>query len=417
MEFGRRLTAIEGASRVERDHRFLRKVAPERRVIDLSNLFGVGRVVAAEAVLVGNEEVEVLAVAERPISDQAADRGQIVRLQPQPVPVPLVDLDVLDRNRPEFGKRAARRRHASRDIFEPGLVGGDLDGLAGLRLAARLDDALSALPREFVIVPDADERPARAGILEVGISEIALVHGAIAVDGQRVVELAGLSPIGNARDLIDGPVEAGVSLFGILNDLVDEVAKVQHEAKLILRPRAFVFEDHPAISVELSFVDALAADEGEVHCARIVWQRRGDRAADPAAVSVGVGKPIPVSARRLESANQNARGPVGGARDRCPRVRNDSAECLILGYLDGQELACALGTFGKRTPGPQDDAVRIGIARGDPLGIEITPLMPVDTRTSSRSDPCERSTDCCCSFEKGSAANLHRLTPSGLQLA
>src|SRR5262245_62246286 len=44
--------------------------------------------------------------------------------------------------------------------------------------------------------------------------------------------------------------------------------------------------------------------------------------------------------------------------------------------------------------------------------------MPVDTRTSSRSDPYEPSTDCRCSLEKGAAANLrrlthHRLTPSG----
>jgi hypothetical protein len=80
VEFGRRLTAIEGAARVERDHCFLREVASERRIVDLSDIFAVARVVAAEAVLVGNEEVEVLAVAERPISDQAADRGQIVRL-------------------------------------------------------------------------------------------------------------------------------------------------------------------------------------------------------------------------------------------------------------------------------------------------------------------------------------------------
>src|SRR3954451_22952822 len=99
-------------------------------------------------------------------------------------------------------------------------------------------------------------------------------------------------------------------------------------------------------------------------------------------------------------------------------MRNDSAECLILGDLDGQELASALG---KRTPGPEDHAVGIGIARGDPWGIEIAPLMPVDTRTSSRSDPYEPSTDCSCRFEKGSAANRlrlthHRLTPSRLQL-
>jgi hypothetical protein len=95
-------------------------------------------------------------------------------------------------------------------------------------------------------------------------------------------------------------------------------------------------------------------------------------------------------------------------------MRNDSAECFILGNLDGQKMACALC---KRTPRPQDDAVRIGIARGDALGIEIAPLAPVDARSSSRFDPCDRSTDCCCSFQKRSAANILRLTPSALQLA
>ena len=140
----------------------------------------------------------MLAVAERPVGDQAADRGQIVRLQPQPIGVPLVDLNVLDRERTERVERTARRRDARRNIFEPGLVGGDLDGLAGLRRAACLDDALPALPREFVIVPDADERPARAGILQIGIGEIALVDGAIAVDGQREVEVAGLARLGDA---------------------------------------------------------------------------------------------------------------------------------------------------------------------------------------------------------------------------
>src|SRR4026208_528722 len=96
-------------------------------------------------------------------------------------------------------------------------------------------------------------------------------------------------------------------------------------------------------------------------------------------------------------------------------MSDDSAECLILRYLHGQELACGLVALGIRMPRPQDDAVRIGIARGDPLGIEITPLMPVDPRTSSRSGPGERSTDCGCGFEKGPTADRHRLTPSGLQ--
>src|SRR6185503_7135246 len=118
---------------------------------------------------------------------------------------------------------------------------------------------------------------------------------------------------GNASDVVDGAVVAGLHLVGILNDLVDEVAKVENETELLGGGSAFIFINHPAISVELSFVDALAAHESEVHFARIVRRRRSDRAADAAAVAVGVGKPIPVSARRLEAANQNARGPVRGA--------------------------------------------------------------------------------------------------------
>src|SRR6185369_4353406 len=113
---------------------------------------------------------------------------------------------------------------------------------------------------------------------------------------------------------------------------------------------AFIFINHPAIRVELALVDVLTAHKCEVHRARIVWQWRGDRAADPAAVSVSVSEPIPVGACWLESANEYARGPVGGARDGCPRVGNDAAECLIFRYLDGEELAC---TVGKRTPGPE----------------------------------------------------------------
>src|SRR6185369_6344563 len=215
VEFGRWLTAIEGAARVERDHRFLREVAPERRIVDLSYIFAVAWVAAAEAALVGDKQVEVLAVAERPVGDQAADRGQIIRLDAEPVLVKLVDLDVLDSNGPEFGKGAARRRHASRDIFEPGLVGGDLDGLAGLRRAARLDDALPALPREFVIVPHADEGPSGAGILKVGVSEIAFVDDAIAFDGQRYVEVADLVAVRYARNFIDRAVVACLHLVGI----------------------------------------------------------------------------------------------------------------------------------------------------------------------------------------------------------
>src|ERR1044072_3811641 len=192
------------------------------------------------------------------------------------------------------------------------------------------------------------------------------------------MEVSGLPPVGNASDVVDGAVVTCLHLVGILDHLVDEITQVQNEVELFGGGCAFIFINHSARGVERALVHILTADESEIHCARIVWQRCSDRATDAAAVAVGVGKPIPVSVRRLESANQNARGPVRGARDGGLRVRNDAADGFVLGYLDGKELAC---TLVKRTPGPEDDAVRIGIARGDTLRIEIA------IRTASSSGP------------------------------
>jgi hypothetical protein len=69
--------------------------------------------------------------------------------------VPLFDRHILHRRRAKRVESSARRFHGAGNIFEPCLVGRDLDSLARLRSAPCLDDALTALPGEFVIVPDA----------------------------------------------------------------------------------------------------------------------------------------------------------------------------------------------------------------------------------------------------------------------
>ena len=344
-DFFRGIAAVETAAAVENLHQRLRSHRRELVAAQLSERRIAEAIGAPIAMLVGNDQVEVLAVAERAVGLEAVDRGQVVRFHPQPIAIELVDGNVFHRGWAEVLERPARRSDACGEIFEPGLIRRDLHALAGLLELPRLDDALPALPGEFVVVPDGDERPARARVLEVGVGEIAFVDGAVAIDGQRDVEVADLVAVGviKPRNLIDRAVVACLHLVGILDHLVDEIAEVQNEIELFGGGSAFIFVNHPAIGVELSLIDILTAHKGEVHRARIVWRRRCDRAANAAAVSVGVGKPIPVGVRGFESANQNARGPVRGARDRRLRVRNDSAECLILGYLDGQEMACALG--------------------------------------------------------------------------
>ena len=136
-----------------------------------------------------------------------------------------------------------------------------------------------------MVVPHGDERPARARVLQVGIVQVAAIDGAIVVDRQWNVEVADLLAVGDAHDLVDRPVVACLAaVLRIPDDLVDEVAEVQHEVELLGGRRALVLEDHPPIRVQRAFVDVLAADEREVHGACIVGRGRRQRAADAAAV-------------------------------------------------------------------------------------------------------------------------------------
>src|SRR4029079_6981122 len=155
-----------------------------------------------------------------------------VRHAPESVLGPSLDLDILDGNAPEFGKRPTGWRHTRRDIFEPGLIGGDFDSLPRPRRSAGLLDALPPLPGEFVIVPHADERPAGAGVLKIGIGKIAFVDDAVAIERQRVMEVASLAGIRDPPNVVDGAVVTRLHLIRIFDDLVNKVAEVKHEAEL-----------------------------------------------------------------------------------------------------------------------------------------------------------------------------------------
>ena len=119
-----------------------------------------------------------------------------------------------------------------------------------------------------------------------------------------------LTTIGNPADVVDRAVVARRHFVGILDDLVDEITEVENKTKLIGGRRALILEDHSAIAVEPAFIDALAADKGEIDRPRIVRQRRGDRPADAATVPLSIGEAVPVDARRLEMTDQHARRPI-----------------------------------------------------------------------------------------------------------
>src|SRR5438046_1647425 len=101
---------------------------------------------------------------------------------------------------------------------------------------------------------------------------------------------ATLAAIGNPADFVDRAVVSRRQLLGILDDLIDEIAEVENETKLIGGRRAFILKDHPAIAVELAFVKALATDKREIDRPWIVRERRGDRPADAATVPLCIGE-------------------------------------------------------------------------------------------------------------------------------
>ena len=385
-DFGRRIAIVEGAAAVEN----LRCILGEHPV-ELRTEAGDGRVTewvgAAVTVLIGNDEVEMPAVAIRAVADQAVDGREVVGLVAEAVLVPLLDGDIRHRGRIELLERGSAHLSASRrQILPPRLICGDLDALTWPGRTAGLLDALPALPREFVIVPHGDERPSRAGVLQIGIGQVAFVDGAIAFDRQRIVELAGLPAVGNAPDVVNRAVVTRFHFLGIFDDFVNEIAEVEDESELVLWRGALVLEDHPAIGVELAFIDVLAADEGEIDGARVAVERRGDRAADAAAVPVGVGEAVPVGPRGLEATDEYPRGPVGSGRDRRAGLRDDSPEGFIFGDFYGQQMLTVL----ERAPGPEDHTLRIWIARGHPFGIKIPAFTPPNARRARSTTPRER---------------------------
>lgn len=251
------------------------------------------------------------AKAQGPVDDQAVDGGDVIGLEAQAVIAKRLDFHVFHGNGTELGKAPARRLHARRNVFEPRLVRRDLDGLGRLLDGRRFQDALPALPRKFVIVPGAHERPARAGILQVRIGKKALPHCAVTLERRRKMVVADLERVGDPRDLVDFPVEARLPFLWVLHDLVDEIAKVQDEIELVLGARPLVFKDQPAIAVEPAFVDVLATDEGEIDWPGIIISWSGNRAPDPASISLRICEAVPIRASRHQSADEHARRPVG----------------------------------------------------------------------------------------------------------
>ena len=244
------------------------------------------------------------------------------------------------------------------------------------------DDLLTliAVPREFVIVPHGHERPTRTRILQIGVEEEAAVERAIVLEIDREVEVLQLPArrIAHGAGQLAAAIHAVWHVLGIADDLVDEIAKVQHEAQLLCARAARVLVDHAPVGIHRAVGDVLAAGEGEAHRAIIVRHGRGERAADAAHVSGLVDEAIPVLARGAEARRKKAARPVGGRAHLNIAARDHVREGFVAGDFDHQPMRARARI--RRAARPQDHAVRRGIAGRHALRIEITPLRALGGR-------------------------------------
>ena len=227
-----------------------------------------------------------------------------------------------------------------------------------------------------MIVPHADERPARPRVLEIRVGEIAAVGGPVVVERGRQVESAHL-PAGRVADEFAQAPSARLSagaVFGIEDELVDEVAEVQYEAEALRRSPALILEDHLAPGVHGALGRVLAADEGEADRPLVAVRRRGQGPADPAALAFLVDEAEEIFVGRLQSAREEPAGPAGRRADARTAPRDNLPKVRAVADFDRQ-LRCGIAVD-RRPPGPQDHAVGGRVSRRDSLRIEFPPLGP-----------------------------------------
>src|SRR4051794_24751073 len=172
-------------------------------------------------------------------------------------------------------------------------------------------------------------------------------------------------------------VVIGGAVLGIPDQFVYEVAQVQDKAEPVLLSSVLIFEDHSSIRVLRSEVCVLTTDEREAHWPGIIVGRRGDGAADAAAVTLRIGKAIPIDLGRLQSSDQHTTGPIRRRRNRDFLSCDHMLERLVERHFDGQ----LFGRLRLRCPpGPQQYAVAVGIAGGYTFREKLATLMPENLR-------------------------------------
>src|SRR5262245_41896060 len=181
-----------------------------------------------------------------------------------------------------------------------------------------------------------------------------------------------------ADEIAQPPVVVSLgTVLRIPDELINEVAEVQHEAQLVLRALLFILPTHPPVSRGWSHLHILSAHEGKMNRPGIISSRRGNGAARAAAKTMPIGKAIPVRAARLETSCKDTAGPIGIGRQGGLGSCHHPLKSLVFRHLQSHLPG---GTFRRGRPAsPQDDAIGIRISGRDALRVKIAALVPRDS--------------------------------------
>src|SRR5215469_3109914 len=100
------------------------------------------------------------------------------------------------------------------------------------------------------------------------------------------------------------------TVWGVPDDLINEVTQVEHEPQTILLGGTLVFENHSPISVLCALIRVLTTNEGKPHGSGVVIGRGGEGSPHATAAAVRISEAVPVDLCRSQSARQHAASPV-----------------------------------------------------------------------------------------------------------
>src|SRR6185312_5779323 len=234
------------------------------------------------------------------IAPQASDCRQIVRFLTQAVLVKFCDRCIHYFGWPEGGqRRAAGLDHPRRLILKERLHGCHSSRLGRKSFRSKLLEALPSLPAEFVVVPHGHKRKMCTRVLQLRVVQIRFINRTVILHRSGDVKVRYFFAARITDDVPHLTSVVCLAVFGVPNQLINEVAKVQDETQFFRLGSAVVLINHSSVCILRTEVCVLTAYKRKTNWPRIMIVRSSACPANSTAISITVCKTIPIGPSRL----------------------------------------------------------------------------------------------------------------------